>query len=180
MIHEKLEHKKIGSVIGILYVLMLAVAVFALYVFIHFIAFITGIPWIVYVLYALMIVAATLIIKVRLTDYSYGIARGELVLDRCISRNPKNVLTLRIKDILWFGDCGSVPAEYAGVKRGKLTFLKSNVSKTVVYKSGKFTHAVMITPSEKFCAELTSRMEKYLAGDKKDHEEDDEGQTSEE
>ncbi len=160
MIQEKLEHKKIGSIIGVLYVLMIVVAVFALYIFINFIAFLAKIPWLVYVMYALLVVAATIIIKKRLTDYSYGIAQGELLVDRISSRNPKNLLSIPIKSILWFGDCKDIPEGYATVKLGKVTFLKENVSKAVIFKRDKFTHGMMFTPSDEFSEKLIERMEK--------------------
>ncbi len=160
MIQEKLEHKKIGSIIGVLYVLMIVASIFALYIFVNFVAYLTKLPWLVYVLYAILIIGATLIIRKRLTDYSYGIAHGELILDRQSSRNPKNLLTIPVKSILWFGNCSDVPAEYAKIRPGKVTFLKANVSKTVIFKRDKFTHGVMFTPSEKFTQHLIERMEK--------------------
>ncbi len=160
MKHEKLEHKKVGSIIGIFYVLLIVAVIFALYIFVNFIAYLTKLPWITYVLYAILIIGATLIIRKRLTDYAYGIAQGELILDRQSSRNPKNLVTIPVKSILWFGKCSEIPFEYAKIRLGKVTFLKGNVSKAVIFKRDKFTHGIMFTPSDEFSEYLVERIEK--------------------
>jgi len=158
---EDLQHKKIGPVEGLLYILAI-VAVLALVVLgIGFIAYLLHRSYITIVSFVIIVIGATLLMRSRLQNYAYVLSRGYFILMRCLGSNEKVLLSTRIVDILWAGRLSQLPERYRKTPREKATFHRNEDFCCVVCRNQDGRERVaLFSPGEKFWALLQEQMEK--------------------
>ncbi|MBQ9941876.1 MAG: hypothetical protein IJP03_02580 [Christensenellaceae bacterium] len=155
---EELNHKKIAPLEGIFLILGMVVALGIVVFGIGFLAYLLKLQILTVASVVLLTVGATILMRKRLQNYSYTVARGMLVLQRCLGANEKPLASTRLSGICWKGDYADLPEEYKKLTREKVTFHREEDCKAVVYihESGRKRLAIF-SPTEKFWEELDMR-----------------------
>ena len=84
---EELNHKKIAPLEGIFLILGMVVALGIVVFGIGFLAYLLKLQILTVASVVLLTVGATILMRKRLQNYSYTVARGMLVLQRCLGAN---------------------------------------------------------------------------------------------
>lgn len=153
---EKLEHRKLTTGQGILYVLLLVIGIVAVYFVVGFIVYLLKLPILTYIMYVGLIVGATVLMKVRLQDYTYQLDGKTFSIFRNMGSKEKKLVEAPLKNILWMGPLKEVPGEYERVRVAKLTFLKER-RKAIIYREGKLKRGAIFSPSSEFFMALQEK-----------------------
>lgn len=101
---EKLERKKLNTLSGVLVILALFAGIVLFMMLMHVMAallrsFDIRTEFIPYAEYVLLIVIGVLIVRRWMTEYTYELIDDEIIIDRCIGRNTRNLLRLQLSQI---------------------------------------------------------------------------------
>ncbi len=154
---ERLTRKKLSTWLGILAVLGLLLGVVVLAAVIYVAAdAMQAAGWnttfMQYVEYAILIIIGILIVRHWMTEYEYNLIDDELIVDRYIGRNPRNLLRLRLSSIV------SVGKQEPDMKKVRLTFRsKSKGVVYIVYKQNGEQKCMYFSPSNDMLSLIEER-----------------------
>jgi len=155
---ERLSRKKLSAWLGILTILGLLTGVVLLAAIIYVAADAmraAGLnPFFMqYVEYVILIVAGIFIVRRWMTEYEYNLIDDELIIDRYIGRNPRNLLRIRLNAIV------TVSKKQPDIKKkDRLTFRsKSKGVVYIVYRQNGEQKCMYFSPSDKLLALIEER-----------------------
>ena len=115
---ERLSRKKLSTPLGLLVVLGLVAGILLIYTAVFIVADALGLRYYhQYIAYALLIVLGVIIVRRWLTEYEYRVADGELIVVRYLGDRSRELLRIRLKNILHIG-----PEKPRGMRLQRLTF----------------------------------------------------------
>ncbi|MGI5918469.1 MAG: hypothetical protein ACOX8N_02250 [Christensenellales bacterium] len=137
---ERLSRKKLSTPLGLLVVLGLVAGILLIYTAVFIVADALGLRYYhQYIAYALLIVLGVIIVRRWLTEYEYRVANGELIVERYLGDRSRELLRIRLKNILHIG-----PEKPRGMRLQRLTFRSRRRGVTyVVYRQGSGDEAGM-------------------------------------
>lgn len=158
---ERLTRKKLSTWLGILTILGLLIGVVLLAAVIYVAAdAMKSAGWnttfMQYVEYVILIVIGILIVRHWMTEYEYSVIDGELIVDRYIGRNPRNLLRIKLSSIV------SVGRQEPDIKKqDRLTFKSKNKGVVyIVYKQNGEQKCMYFSPSDELLSLIEERRAK--------------------
>ncbi len=155
---ERLSRKKLSTWLGILAILGLLIGVVLLAAIIYVAADAmkaAGIntTFMQYVEYVILIVAGILIVRHWMTEYEYHLIDDELIIDRYVGRNPRNLLRIKLSSIV------SVGKQEPNIKKkDRFTFRsKSKGVAYIVYKQNGEQKCMYFSPSTELLSLIEER-----------------------
>jgi hypothetical protein len=155
---ERLTRKKLSTWLGILAILGLLIGVVLLAAIIYVAAdAMKAAGWnttfMQYVEYVILIIAGILIVRHWMTEYEYSLVDDELIIDRYIGRNPRNLLCIKLSSIV------SVSKQEPDIKKkDKLTFRSKSKGVTyIVYKQNGEQKCMYFSPSDELLSFIEER-----------------------
>ena len=158
----ELKHKKILWWQGLLYVVICVAILAALSFGCSFLAFLVRVsiqePTLRNVLnaaclafpFVVSLVGAKLLVSHKMQDYQNSAGEKRFMIVRRTGNREKTLVDTNIRDIKWAGDFAALPEEYRGVTKQKLTFLKRETAKAVVFEENKRLRLILLSPSTEF------------------------------
>lgn len=155
---ERLTRKKISAWLGILIILGLFVGIVLLAAVIYVAAdAMKSLGWdtwyMQYVEYVILIVAGIFLVRHWMTQYEYDVIDNELIIDRYIGRNPRNLLRISLSSII------SADTHLPDIKKmDALTFRsKKSGVKYIVYQQNGQQKCMYFSPSDELFALINER-----------------------
>ena len=155
---QRLERKKLTAFLGVLVILALFAGLVLFMMLMHVVADLLRLVdidtvFLPYVEYVLLIVLGVVIVRRWMTEYAYELIDDELIIDRYIGRNPRNLLRLRLRQIT---DIRTQAPDGCSVQR--LTFKpKKHGIVYIVYVDADKKRCAAISPSTDFLELLKKR-----------------------
>jgi len=158
---ERVTRKKLSTWLGIFTILGLLIGVVLLAAVIYVAAdAMKSAGWnttfMQYVEYVILIVIGILIVRHWMTEYEYSVIDGELIVDRYIGRNPRNLLRIKLASIV------SVGRQEPDIKKqDRLTFKSKNKGVVyIVYKQNGEQKCMYFSPSNELLSLIEERRAK--------------------
>lgn len=85
-------------------------------------------------------------------SYKHAIIADKFIINKITSREEKNIISIKVSDILYIGKKSHMPKEYLKIRKIK-SYLCNKLEKDnyyCVYKKGEFIEKIKFQPSERF------------------------------